>query len=352
MKYFRALLCIIFAVLPLACASRKAVYHESEVTFSQPVQSVLPPPPEERDDSFERALVYVKNDSPLIRKYFQLNPAGEDGKKSDLEINVKGEYQSAEDQFSIVYDLASAVKTGDDRFRIEFSLENSKGVSLRDELFWSLADNKAGLLLSLDDDYWQSWRQYFDMFEHYGARLTFFLQGTPDSVADFCVEALTRNHDIAFHTRSHYDLTKVSREVFDRETIEAAEDFRSAGIPLSAFAWPFGFSEPWMRDALSPVFKLTRGYGANFRLYNTEEIRGGYIVSKAIDNIMYPDDDLFQRNIRLLLFTAKFTGAIAPFTTHDISDGAQWGIKPERLEYVLQTAKELKLEFYTYNDFR
>ncbi|MCL2480061.1 MAG: hypothetical protein FWF22_11185, partial [Treponema sp.] len=53
----------------------------------------------------------------------------------------------------------------------------------------------------------------------------------------------------------------------------------------------------------------------------------------------------------LILLAAKFTGnSIVPFTTHDISDAAQWGIKPGRLEFLLKTVRELKLKFYSYND--
>jgi hypothetical protein len=42
---------------------------------------------------------------------------------------------------------------------------------------------------------------------------------------------------------------------------------------------------------------------------------------------------------------------IVPFTTHDISDTAQWGIKPARLEYLLKTIAEFKLKFYLFSDF-
>ena len=345
MKYVRTLLCVLAAVLPLSCAGRPVPRDHAP----PPEDSV---PPEKPEKAFETALRHVRNNSPLVKKSFQLNEgAAAAAEKNAPEIIVTGECQFDGEVFAVVYDLAGAVKTGDNRFRIAFSLEEPGGVSHNGELFWSLADDEAGLLLSLDDDYQESWWWHFGLFEQYGARITFFVQGTQDRVAGFCDEALRRNHDIGFHTINHYDMTKVSREVFDRETIEAAEDFRIACIPLSAFAWPFGFSHPWMREALSPVFKITRGYGANYRLYDAQTVRGGYIVSKAIDNIMYPDDGYFERSIRLLLFAAKFIGGVVPFTTHEIADTAQWGIKPQRLEYVLQTTRELKLRFYTFSDF-
>ncbi|MDR2434154.1 MAG: polysaccharide deacetylase family protein [Treponema sp.] len=349
MKYFRVLLCVLTVVLPLSCASRPPPVQTEAVP---PVVDV--PPPDKPGEAFKQALLHVKNNSPLVKKSFQLNEgsAAAAVEKNMPEIVVTGECQVDGYDFSVVYDLASAAKTGDNSFRIPFFLEESGGgFSRNDELFWSSVEDETGLLLSLDDDYQESWWRHFDLFEQYGARITFFVQGTQDVVAGFCDEALRRNHDIGFHSTNHYNLTKVSREVFDSETIEAAEDFRIACIPLSAFAWPYGFSEPWMQEALAPVFKITRGYGANYRLYDAETVRGGYIVSKAIDNIIYPDDGCFERSIRLLLLAAKFIGGVVPFTTHEIADTAQWGIKPQRLEYVLQTARELKLKFYTYRDF-
>jgi peptidoglycan/xylan/chitin deacetylase (PgdA/CDA1 family) len=179
--------------------------------------------------------------------------------------------------------------------------------------------------------------------------------GTDDGegLAAFCAEALRRGHDIGYHSVHHQDLTKVSRCIFNAETIDAAEKFRRAGINFSSFAFPFGFSLPWMREALRPVFKITRGYGVNFRLYDAESIGDGYIVSKAIDNIIYGEDKDFEREIGLMLLAAKFIGGgkIVPFTSHDISNEAGWGIKPARLEYTLQTARELGLRFYVFRDF-
>ena len=54
-----------------------------------------------------------------------------------------------------------------------------------------------------------------------------------------------------------------------------------------------------------------------------------------------------------MLLTTKFMGKdhVAPFTTHDISDTAKWGITPARLEYLLKTTKEFDLKFYLFSDF-
>jgi peptidoglycan/xylan/chitin deacetylase (PgdA/CDA1 family) len=209
------------------------------------------------------------------------------------------------------------------------------------------------------------------MFDHYGARITFFIQGSleqdrnvsllqisyiPDHPAgeidllNFCFEALRRGHSLGFHTVNHLDLRGVSRETFYMETIGAADAFFRMGIPFSGFAYPFGFSHPWMHEMLAPVFNITRGYGVNARFYTAETI-SEFIFSKAVDNIIYPDINKFENDIRLLMFIAKFTNSIIPFTSHDISYGIQWGIEPSRLEFLLKTAQELGMKFYTYCDF-
>jgi peptidoglycan/xylan/chitin deacetylase (PgdA/CDA1 family) len=311
-------------------------------------------PREKASGSFEQAILAVKANSPGVKKYFQLD--------EDSRLVIRGDCEIDGKIFLAIYDLGAADRNPGGGFRIPFLVEDAgAGVFSSDHLFWSPAEDETGLLLSFDDDYWQTWEKYFDLFDRFNARVTFFVQGAYQpaahnagsagrGIADFCAEALGRGHDTGYHSVNHLDLTKVSREEFDSETSGGAENFLNAGIPFSAFAYPFGFSRPWMRDALAHVFALSRGYGVRFRLYDLEAIKEGYIVSKAIDNIIYPNDDDFERNIRLMLLAAKFIGGVIPFTTHDISDSAQWGIKPGRLEFLLETAKELKLKFYTFGD--
>jgi peptidoglycan/xylan/chitin deacetylase (PgdA/CDA1 family) len=366
MKYVCVSFLIIFAILQIACASR---------SVSRPVEIFQPsliPPPElsarEPEEPFERALWNVKMNTPLFKKYFVGGAAIVSGYRfADAKnIAIKGEALIDGHEFRVSYDLINAVQISKNIFRISIYMEDlTNGTFCFDEILWSPAENEAGLLLSFDDDYRDAWYQYFDMFDRYDAKVTFFVQGSfePDydfsptgvparqeSIAGFCIEALGLGHDLGFHSANHYDLTKVSRDIFHAETIKAAEAFNKAGIPFSAFAFPFGFSQNWMSDILAPVFPLTRGYGTGTCFYNLEIITGNNIVSKAIDNIVYPDDDVFEREIYLILLAAKFTGFyIVPFTSHDISDTAHWGIKPGRLEFLLKTTQDLKLRFYTYS---
>jgi peptidoglycan/xylan/chitin deacetylase (PgdA/CDA1 family) len=358
MKYIRAFAFVLLTVVGISCASRPPTVPEIvpvTIPVTTTASELLIRPSEEPGEPFERALWNIKRDTPLFKKYIEGGPAllsglGIEGAEN---IIVKGESLIDGNEFRVTYNLANAIQIDKDDYYVPFYLTNlTNGLSHSDAILWSPIENEAGILFSLDDDYWNVWRRYFNVFDGFGAKITFFVQGSlEESLVDFCLEALGRGHALGFHSVNHLDLRSVSPETFNYETIETAEPFLQAGIPLSAFGFPYGFSEPWMREALTPFFSFTRGYGTNIRFYDSETITNRYVISKAIANIVFPDDDKFENDIRLMLLATKLTGShIIPFTTHDISDTAQWGITPERLEFVLKTAQELKLRFYTYRN--
>jgi peptidoglycan/xylan/chitin deacetylase (PgdA/CDA1 family) len=302
------------------------------------VPEALPP--------LERVLQKIRANADDITKYVE---AG-DG----TDIIVKADITEGEAEYEVRYDLANAIPvpflpTENPRYEVGFSLRDKQtGAEQQDRFQWIITPGDAGLLLSFDDDYMNVWENNFDLFDRYGAKITFFVQG-PHS--PFCARAQSRGHDIGYHTIHHLNLPLVSQDVFFAETVSEIERFRNDGVPLRAFAYPFGLSESWMLEALSGSFAVQRGYGVSFHLYTINTITGGYIRSRAIDNILFKKDEDFEALITIMLRTAKFTGGVLPLTTHDISDTADWGIKPERLEYLLGTARDLQLQFYRYSDF-
>jgi peptidoglycan/xylan/chitin deacetylase (PgdA/CDA1 family) len=293
----------------------------------------------------------VKQNGKDIQKYFVL----EEG-----QIIVKADLQNEEGDYVVIYDLEGAEALTGSAFRVPFLLyknyENEDELEpvIEDALVWRPGPGSSGLLLAMDDDYMETWEQYFDLFDKYGARLTFFIQGAYDPliIGPFSTKALNRGHDVGFHSLNHLDLRRVSMEVFTAETIEAADAFRQSGVPLSSFAYPYGFSEPWMHEILWESFWVLRGYGTTFRIYTQEQVRAGYIISRAIDNTVISGDENFDRLIRVMLRTVTFLDddRILPLTTHDISD-AHWAISQRRLEFLLKTTTDLGLRFYRYSDF-
>ncbi|MDR0562803.1 MAG: polysaccharide deacetylase family protein [Spirochaetaceae bacterium] len=290
------------------------------------------------ETGLDHAAARVKKNGPEIGKYFALDENGV--------ITVKADMPG----YEAVYDLSRARQAGDARFEVPFSVTERGTGSIRyDWLLWTLQEDSAGILLAFDDNYQEVWEAYLDLFDRFGAKATFFVQGR---LCSFCVLALSRGHDVGYHTLNHLNLPKVSREVFDEETLSAVEEFRAAGVPLRSFAYPYGLSEPWMHEELLRSFTTLRGYGVTFRVYDIESFRNGYVSSKALDNLLFKRDEDFEAAVAMMFRTLKFIGdgRILPLTTHTIADEPDWGIKPRRLEYLLQTASDLGLKFYRYCD--
>ena len=351
----------------ISCATRRDVAGSSVIQDNIAIiESPLPPARQTQKTPIETVLELIKTGQAQIEKFLQAGTANlaAEGVKDVRQIEITGKTIYGGNEYIIYYDILNAEKTGEGLYLIPFILEDPQnGLSLQDELFWSPGDDEAGLLLSLDDNYFENWLEYLELFDAYQAKLTFFTMGiivleddgslTPESaiIADFCTEALLRGHGIGYHSVNHADLRRYSASAFYDETIGGAESFTDAGIAFSAFAYPYGFWSDWMNEILTHVFPVTRGYGANLRFYNPQSLNSGLIISTAIDNTLYRDEELFEDEIHLMLLIAKFYGnAVIPLTSHVIDDNAQWGITPKRLEYLLKTASELKLRFFTYGD--
>jgi len=348
-KYICALIFAFF----LSCTSKPAVVEpvppQIMVPPAETVPTVAIPEIPLPASSLDLAIQRIERNSIDIKKYYILEKNGD--------ITVKGEFseisrdQEEPELFEVIYDMSFTAKLPTDfGYIVPFTLKSNKtDTVIYDRFLWKPQKDSAGILLTFDDNYEKTWKKNFDLLDSYNAKATFFIQGEYSS---FCQEALERGHDIGFHTKNHLDLRKVSREVFIRETLTSAESFRKAGIPLYSFAYPFGFFDQWMNNELLKHYSILRGYGVTFRLYDKTQIRNGYISSKAIDNTLFKKEEDFMAAVDIMFRTVKFIGGglVLPLTTHDISDTASYGIKPQRLEYLLKTANDLQLVFYTYKD--
>jgi len=348
---------LVFAFF-LSCAGRRPAVIESAPPpqTKQPIEAVTVSIPESIPESIplstvDLAIRRIERNSD-IKKYYILEKNGDITVKGEFsEISRNQRNQEEPEFFEVTYDMnLTAELSADFGYIVPFALKSNKTeMVVYDRFLWKPQKESAGILLTFDDNYLEAWKENFDLLDSYNAKATFFVQGQYSS---FCQEALERGHDIGYHTKSHLDLRKVSREVFIKETLTPIESFRKAGIPLNSFAYPFGFFDPWMNEELLKHYSILRGYGVTFRLYDKTQIRSGYISSKALDNTLFKKDEDFMAAVDLMLKTVKFIGGghVLPLTTHDISDTATWGIKPQRLEYLLKTANDLQLVFYTYKD--
>jgi len=286
----------------------------------------------------EAAIDKIKQNSPEIEKYYLLDEAGD--------IIVRGKTEN----FQVRYDLKKLRKESAGSYAVPFTvLYWETGAVQEDILLWKPQKDGAGILLSFDDDFFDTWERSFDLFDRYNAHVTFFVLGTYTSFSD---RAMKRGHDVGYHSLSHSNL-KFSRQTFYAETISPAKNFRNAGVPLVSFAYPFGFYEPWMNEELLKTYRILRGFNTSFQVYGKADIvQNGFVFSRSVDNVLFRQDEYFTAEIDMMLRTLKFIGRglILPLTSHTISDTADWGIKPHRLEYILQTAHDLQLHFYRYRD--
>ena len=105
-----------------------------------------------------------------------------------------------------------------------------------------------GLALSFDDAYVPSWLAGHDLFQRYGARLTFFISSF-DTLSDEYRAGLHQlaadGHDIEAHSVGHYrgPLYVEQRGLGDyisKEIAPSIDHLRDDGFDVSVFAYPYG----------------------------------------------------------------------------------------------------------------
>jgi Predicted xylanase/chitin deacetylase len=293
----------------------------------------------------------IKQNSSEIKKYLLFDKTGELVVKANIEEKDK---KGKTYNFQVLYDINNAKVNNSGEYLITFVLKDLEtGESFEDKLLWTPKKDDTGILLSFDDHYYKSWENYFELFDRYNAKVTFFVTGTYKTNSNFTRSALRRGHDIGYHTLNHLQLHRISQQDFYTQTVSQVENFRNMDVPLISFAYPYGLYRTWMHDELLKTYKLVRGFNICFQVYDRKAIREGIIISRSIDNTTFRYEDEFIATIDNMFKIIKFTeqDLVLPLTTHDISNRINWCIKPHRLEYILQKANELKLNFYRYSDF-
>ena len=231
--------------------------------------------------------------------------------------------------------------------------------SRTDFLYWYLRESKAGVLLSFDDWY-PCWRERYYIFEHAGIAVTFFFFGSWEPRRSDAVFLHNKGHEIGWHTATHRNLSLLdpsSEEdlaIFDYETMGSFGALTNAGINISNFAYPFGAHADWTNERLSQRFHITRGFSRlGFYVYTADRLReGGFINSGSVDRIAFRGSHDFRITMRKRFLITKFMGGVIPIASHTIDySGGDWSIMPHDLEYLIRVAKELKLNFYRFDDF-
>jgi hypothetical protein len=278
-------------------------------------------------------------------------------KKEDETYNVvdkKYNIISFTGLYRIIYDFYN-IDQNDGEFIIPFTVHTRFDKEITcSTVRWTPEEDSSGVLLGFDDYFEDEWQKAIDtIFNKYGAKATFFINGAHPT--EFCYNALSKGHEIASHTINHKDLRKLSKDEFKYETQGAISAFQQQNFAFSSFAYPFGFSEEWMHKELLKYYNVVREFGNKFCVYSIESLGGGggIISTKSIDNTKYASSASYEKQIKALLLMTKFLGdgSVCALNSHAIDHDNGWAIAPERLDFLLRTAREMKLNFYVYKDF-
>lgn len=218
------------------------------------------------------------------------------------------------------------------------------------KLYRVYRSNQCGILLAFDDYNAESWERYFDFFDKYDVKVTFFVNASEPT--DFCYKAIERGHEIAFHTINHVRLTEVSEEEVYAQAIAPIETFRQKGIELTTFAYPYGAYTEELNELLLQHYKVVRG-AYYYRLTGKDIMRHGFVEAYPIDNGYFDSQESYEKAITDILEELHDNKAgVACVYSHAIDPGGAWCVSEEKLEFLITKAKELGLEFYTFQELQ
>lgn len=208
---------------------------------------------------------------------------------------------------------------------------------------------QCGILLAFDDYNADNWSSYFDLFDEYDVKVTFFVSCTEPT--DFCYEAVKRGHEIGFHTTSHFSVADASSEEIQAGVIDPIKIFHDKGIELTTFAYPYGKYTSETNELLLQHYNILRG-AYYYELHSKADLRHGFVESYSIDNVNHSSNEEYEAAItEILTQLSNNVGAVASVYSHAIEAG-DWCVTEERLVFLFEKAKELGLKFYTFQELQ
>ncbi len=180
------------------------------------------------------------------------------------------------------------------------------------------------------------------MLENEGWRATYYTSaglaqsenhhGKHFSAQDLC-DLEARGHEIAGHTHSHSDLTRLSVSESISEVQTNYEALKSMGVKseINNFAYPYGEVNGRLKKALSEKFKSMRGIqdGAHYVSADLNELK-----SQAIDS--KPN---FDKALKIINGFSKRPGWLILFTHDIIENPSKWGCTPDKFEQIVNAVK-------------
>ncbi len=226
----------------------------------------------------------------------------------------------------------------------------------------------AGVAITFDDIYVDSWYTARHLFIKYNAKATYFIT-RPHTINEDGFKKLRKlqddGHEMAAHTLNHKGIEKhyysdpsLVEQYLDEEVIPSIKILEDHGLKISSFAHPYGqhteeYDEMLLQNFLfirattyswgsSPIVKVDNAF---YSRNNTS----GLIYGVGIDNIYKnPVEEIEEGMIR-----AKENSEVLILYGHEITENeGNYRTSQEKIEAILKSAVELGLEFYTISELR
>jgi len=234
-----------------------------------------------------------------------------------------------------------------------------------DRFFAGMGANSgtAGIAFSFDDAYVDEWYSVRDLFNRYGAKVTFFVSQF-DLLTQESIEKLkilqADGHEIGFHGLRHLSAGKfVAENSLDKylatEILPGIDAMTKHAFQPLTFSYPYGVRTPSIDKALLKYFKHVRGVictNEKKRLSDFKQIyynnrNDGLIFAAGIDNIYANSVEEIQaaigkaikKKMTLLLYAHRVSNAPGDYC-----------VPAARLEAVFKYASENGLKFYKTSD--
>ena len=230
----------------------------------------------------------------------------------------------------------------------------------------NIALDKGGVVMTFDDRNFADWVKALPLFEEYGVKATFFIHGEIDDKALIAIQKIKeKNHAIGSHSVHHlkaveYLQKRSQKEYLENEIQPQLDQFIANGIDVSSFAYPMSRNNQATDELLLKQFRHIRT-GRNitkdkkfseddsFFVSVSEISKHGCLYGKGIDFAPTKPDRTFEQ-IDAALERASENKEILVLYAHQIANSAKGNhITPEALMRIFGKAKELKLNFYTFD---
>lgn len=213
---------------------------------------------------------------------------------------------------------------------------------------------KSGVALTFDDNYIDEWHQYIPLLDSFGAKATFYISHYSKLTKEQkhkLHDLQQHGHEIAYHSLNHVNFLKYEKnnkvaELIKNEVDKGMELMKADGFCPKTFAYPYGSHSDALDNCLLRKFKSVRGLNGTRDLAKSfaPSTNNTKLYAIGMDNSSGKSIEQLVNFIR----TARGNNTCLVLVGHHIEKpGTKMQVSYERLKRILNTAKELNMQFYT-----